>query len=108
MNIIDLAKIKRGDAMLDYARALYERTGEQPRPIPLGELLMDVETYTTDEVAKILSVKAATVRAWLREGTLKGFQVGRGYRVSKTELKEFWRARGGGELFEPSNGGSDE
>lgn len=99
--VIDIRGVIRGDAILDRARALYGRTGETPRPVAIGEIMQELNltTYTTNEVANILGVRPETVRLWLREGKLKGFQVGKGYRVSQVELGKFWSAKGGGELF---------
>ena len=42
-------------------------------------------------VAKVFSVNRDTVRRWLREGRLKGVDLGgrAGYRISREELRRF-------------------
>ncbi len=36
---------------------------------------------TTEQVADLLQVKEDTVRLWLRDGVLKGFRIGRRWRI---------------------------
>ena len=45
--------------------------------------------YTPEQVARLLQVKAITVHRWLREGKLKGFRIGRLWRISHSQLEEF-------------------
>ncbi len=46
--------------------------------------------YSPEKVAEILDVNPATVRTWLREGTLKGHKLAsRVWRVKESELKRF-------------------
>lgn len=47
------------------------------------------QIYTPEEVAEILKVETQTVRAHLRQGSLKGFKVGRVWRVREDDLKAF-------------------
>jgi len=43
-----------------------------------------------EKVAEILDVNPATVRAWLRDGTLKGHKIaGRVWRIKESDLKRF-------------------
>ena len=59
--------------------------------------------YTVTEVAEKLSVTTDTVRRWCRDGELEAAKLGSaGYRISRRALAEFWRGRGGGELFPPA------
>jgi excisionase family DNA binding protein len=46
---------------------------------------------TPDTVAKMLEVSPATVRIWLRNGTLKGLKVGAGklWRISEEDIQDF-------------------
>ena len=50
-----------------------------------------VEDLTVARVAKVFSVNRDTVRRWLREGRLKGVDLGgrAGYRISREELRRF-------------------
>lgn len=45
--------------------------------------------YKTKEVANMLRVNVVTVNRWLREGTLKGIRVGKLWRITHSQLKEF-------------------
>jgi len=47
--------------------------------------------YTIDEIAKILSVHASTVRRWVIKGKLKGVKLGKMYRVAENDFKEFMK-----------------
>lgn len=43
-----------------------------------------------EKVAELLDVNPATVRAWLRDGVLKGHKLaGRVWRIRESELKRF-------------------
>lgn len=45
--------------------------------------------YTPEQVSKLLQLKAVTVHRWLRDGRLKGFRLGRLWRISRSQLEEF-------------------
>ena len=45
--------------------------------------------YNVEDVADKLQVARNTVTTWLQHGKLKGFRVGRRYKVPRTELAEF-------------------
>ena len=45
--------------------------------------------YTPEEVADILKMKVTTIRKYLTQGDLKGMKIGRIWRISEEELKEF-------------------
>lgn len=49
----------------------------------------ELTLYTAQEVAGILRVSYMTVVAMLRQGKLKGFRVGREWRISEKELKNY-------------------
>src|SRR5262245_33832932 len=44
---------------------------------------------TTDEVATALRLHRVTVQRWLKAGRLRGYQVGRSWRVPRAALEEF-------------------
>jgi excisionase family DNA binding protein len=45
--------------------------------------------YTTEQVAERLQVDVATVRRWLREGSLQGFRTQRHWRIPQASLDAF-------------------
>jgi len=49
--------------------------------------------YTTEEIAKMLSIHVATVRRWIREGKLPAILLGKSYRVTKQDLRQFLEDR---------------
>ncbi|MER5945935.1 helix-turn-helix domain-containing protein [Streptomyces sp. NPDC001904] len=50
---------------------------------------MQRQYYSLDEVADLLGLHVRTVRGYVRDGRLKATQVGRRYRVTRTDLEEF-------------------
>ena len=48
---------------------------------------------TVQEVADRLEVAEATVRQWIKTGALRAIDIGRGWRVSDTDLSQFLTAR---------------
>ncbi len=51
--------------------------------------LQDDEMLTVEEVAKMLKVHVKTVRHWINTNELKAMDIGRGYRISRSDLQEF-------------------
>jgi excisionase family DNA binding protein len=49
------------------------------------------KVYTPEQVAEQLQVSLKTVTNYLREGRLKGFKVGRLWRITEDDLEEFLR-----------------
>ena len=68
------------------------------------------QVYTLHEVAELLKVHVETVRRAVRAGELKAAAPGAGrgkgadLRVSRIELARWWRAKGGGDLFDDVTG----
>ena len=50
---------------------------------------MTEELLTPKEVAERLSVSPKSIRAWLRQGKLKGVRVGRLWRIRERDLEAF-------------------
>ena len=52
---------------------------------------MAEKLFTPEEVADMVSVSPATVRAWLRDGLLKGVKLGgkKIWRIKEKDLQEF-------------------
>lgn len=74
---------------------------------PEGYLQRKVESMTDDakegltvsEVAEILNLSERTIQRKLRSGELSGAKVGGYWRISKADLKKWWREQGGDQLF---------
>lgn len=56
-------------------------------------------TFTLAEAAELLSCHTETLRRAIKDGMLRAARLGREYRISRSDLQEFWTTRGGGELF---------
>jgi len=50
---------------------------------------MAERVYTTGQVAEHLQINVMTVRMYIREGLLKGFLVGKNWRVTDSALQAF-------------------
>ena len=57
------------------------------------------QTYSVAEAAELLGIHPETLRALLRKGELKAAKF-KQWRISRADLEAFYKARGGGDLFE--------
>ncbi|MBW8298672.1 MAG: helix-turn-helix domain-containing protein [Hydrogenophaga sp.] len=63
---------------------------------------------TVQEVADRLKVSEATVRHWIKDGSLRAIDIGKGWRISDADLQDFLRRHetrpreAGGRLAEAS------
>jgi excisionase family DNA binding protein len=48
---------------------------------------------TVQEVAERLDVAEATVRQWIKSGALRAIDIGKGWRISDTDLQRFLTSR---------------
>lgn len=57
--------------------------------------MADKAIFTVEEIARLLSVHADTVRGWIRNGELAAFDLGgrAGYRITQAALDEFIKNR---------------
>jgi excisionase family DNA binding protein len=63
---------------------------DEIKKIVRNELLtLEFEIYTPIEVAKILSLSEKTVKDFLRADKIKGFKLGKEWRVKKQDLQDF-------------------
>lgn len=51
------------------------------------------EYYSTNEIAEMLGVDPITIRRWIQKGKLPAIDIGKEYRVSKSDLDAFIEAR---------------
>ena len=51
-----------------------------------------IKFYTIPEIAEILNVTPQTVRAYIKQGKLKGQRIGRPILITENNLKEFLKA----------------
>ena len=60
--------------------------------------MVDERWYTVAEIVELLKVHEQTVRRWLREGELRGYNLGgkSGYRVRESDLAAFLEGRAEG------------
>ena len=100
--IIDLERVRKGDALLRKAHRLYRDKGSTPRPVPLEEVetMAIKQVYTVAEAAELLGMNEQTIRRWCREGKIETANIGGHYRISRPALAAFWRSQGGGRLFD--------
>jgi excisionase family DNA binding protein len=115
MNVLDLDRIKRADALLDLAKAQRPDITETAVDIAahytapedeqsLNHSLTPMEplkVYTPAEVATMLSVHPETVMRYIRAGKIRALGGGRGraVRISLAELERFWKEQGAGDLI---------
>ena len=59
-------------------------------------------TYTLGEVAELLNCHKETLRREIKSNRLRAAKIGKEWRISKTDLEEYWTAKGGGALFDDS------
>ena len=51
-----------------------------------------IKFYTIPETAKALRVTPQTIRAWIKQGKLKGQRIGRPILITENNLREFLQA----------------
>lgn len=51
-----------------------------------------IKFYTISEAAEVLNVTPQTVRAYIKQGKLKGKRIGRPILITENNLKEFLKA----------------
>ena len=55
-------------------------------------LIEGIKFYTIQETAAALRVTPQTIRAWIKQGKLKGQRIGRPLLITESNLKEFLKA----------------
>lgn len=54
--------------------------------------ILGIKYYTIPETAQALRVTPQTIRAWIKQGKLKGLRIGRPILITESNLREFLRA----------------
>ncbi len=60
--------------------------------LPVRDLMTQQILLTPSDVAKRLQMNERTVTIWLRKGRLRGFKIGKEWRVSEIDLEAFIEA----------------
>ena len=55
----------------------------------MAKIIEGIKFYTVPEVAEVLQVTPQTVRAYIKQGRLKGQRIGRPILITENNLKEF-------------------
>ena len=55
----------------------------------MGTIIEGIKFYTIPETAKALRVTPQTVRAYIKQGRLKGQRIGRPILITENNLREF-------------------
>ena len=58
----------------------------------MATVIEGIKFYTIPEVAEVLNVTPQTVRAYIKQGKLKGQRIGRPILITENNLKEFLKA----------------
>jgi len=58
----------------------------------MATVIEGIKFYTIPETAEALNVTPQTIRAWIKQGRLKGQRIGRPILITENNLKEFLQA----------------
>ena len=58
----------------------------------MGTIIEGIKFYTIPETAQALNVTPQTVRAYIKQGKLKGVRVGRPILITENDLRAFLKA----------------
>ena len=58
----------------------------------MATVIEGIKFYTIPETAQALRVTPQTIRAWIKQGKLKGQRIGRPILITEKNLKEFLQA----------------
>lgn len=58
----------------------------------MATVIEGIKFYTIPETAQALRVTPQTIRAWIKQGKLKGQRIGRPILITDNNLKEFLQA----------------
>jgi excisionase family DNA binding protein len=55
----------------------------------MATVIEGIKFYTILEIAKALNVTPQTIRAWIKQGRLKGQRIGRPILITENNLRDF-------------------
>ena len=58
----------------------------------MATVIEGIKFYTIPDTAQALRVTPQTIRAWIKQGKLKGQRIGRPILITENNLKEFLQA----------------
>lgn len=58
----------------------------------MATVIEGIKFYTIPEAAEVLNVTPQTIRAYIKQGKLKGQRIGRPILITENNLKEFLQA----------------
>lgn len=58
----------------------------------MATIIEGIKFYTIQETAEVLNVTPQTVRAYIKQGKLKGQRIGRPILITENNLREFLQA----------------
>lgn len=58
----------------------------------MATVIEGIKFYTIPETAQALRVTPQTIRAWIKQGKLKGQRIGRPILITENNLREFLQA----------------
>jgi excisionase family DNA binding protein len=87
------------DQLFDQLETQIRSLPDDRRNMIMGKL-EGAKTFTVQEVADLLNYSDTHIRRLLRKGDLAGVQTGRGWRISRADLEEWWTEQGGNQLFD--------
>ena len=58
----------------------------------MATVIEGIKFYTIPETAQALRVTPQTIRAWIKQGKIKGQRIGRPILITENNLKEFLQA----------------
>lgn len=109
MKPIELSKVRKARKNLDRIAANHPELIDSETPWEIleqqweetlkGALMEEKVTYTIEEAAALLSCHKDTVRRAIKAGKLKAAKWGKEYRISRADIEQFYRDKGGGSLF---------
>ncbi len=83
---------------------LTNQAGENSKRLLQGvfDMVADKEktTFSLSEAAGLLGLHSETLRRAIKAGKLKAAKTGRDYRISRADLRTYWKELGGSDLFE--------
>lgn len=93
-----------GKTLTELQKARFDRLAERIKRLPVDRRSMlmgavEKHVFSLKDASEILECHPETLRKAIKAGELKAAKIGTEYRISKSDLQDFWTIRGGGKLF---------